>query len=583
MSMSFRLGLLGAVGVLAAGFAQAGWLWWAWPVDAAARGLAANWTPLLVQGSWTLVLAAAIAWQLRRDCRPLQQSLALLREQVQALEQGRFVIAEDPPAAEALPLARSLNAAVRRLQAVIDEAPGQGAQALRRTARRDAQTGLDSRYTFIARLTERLADRSGAQTALLALRRLPAAGAQSAFPVPDARSAFPVPDGQAAPPAQGHALSAAAELLQRFARRIPGAFVGRFGDSELALCLPAHDVVAESAASLLAALGSGTERLPCAVGCVDHLGGASLGGALAQLELATAEAAAAGPGQLVCRTSLREEAGAAGVEDADLRRQIVDALRANALSLAAFPVLDARGALLHLECPMRLRLQVQEPPAPAEAWLAVATRYRLTTQIDLVGVELALAACAQDGRPRCVHVASESLAAAGFVSAVRARLQAAPQAAALLWIEIAEVSLERLPPRLRNAGTVWRRCGARVGIEHAGLALRKLLRLSELEVDYVKVDADFVRGIAGSAEQRERAQGLVAFVHEMGAQVIAEGVDEEADLHALWALGFDGATGAAASRRAAAFEACVPSEASEASEASGSSAPARAELALTMS
>ena len=49
-----------------------------------------------------------------------------------------------------------------------------------------------------------------------------------------------------------------------------------------------------------------------------------------------------------------------------------------------------------------------------------------------------------------------------------------------------------------------------------------------------------------------RALGLVAFVHEMGARVIAEGADDEADLDALWALGFDGATGRAASRQATA-------------------------------
>lgn len=523
MGANDRRGILGAAGVLAAGLAHAGWLWFAWPPAPGAADPASAWVPLLVQGSWTLVLAAAVAWQLRRSGAPLQHSLALLREQVQALEQGRFVIAEDPPAPEALPLARSLNAAVRRLQAAIDEAPGQGVRALRRTARRDAETGLDSRYTFIARLTERLSDRSGAQTALLALRLLPSECGQA-------------PDPQA--------LGSAAEMLQLLARRIPGAFLGRLADAELALCLPAHDVVAESAHSLLAALGAGPARRACAIGCADHLGGASLGGALAQLELATAEAAAGGPGRVVCRAPQRDEA--ACCEDAVLRRRIVEALRVNAMALAAFPVIDPQGKLLHLECPMRLQLAPGHAPAPAQAWLPVAMRYRLTTQIELAGIELALAAIASDGVPRCVHLAAESLCAAGFVSAVRTRLQAAPEAAALLWIEIAEVSLERLSPRLRNAGTVWQRCGARVGIEHAGEGLRSLVRLSELELDYVKVASGFVRGIAANAVQRERAQGLVAFVHEMGALVIAEGVDDPADLGTLWALGFDGATGSAA-------------------------------------
>lgn len=526
MSLSLRLGTLGAVGVLAAGLAHAGWLWLSWAGSDTAGGVGNPWLALLAQGSWTVVLALAVAWQLRRSFRPLQQSLELLRQQADALEQGRFMIVGDPPAPEAAPLARSLNTAVRRLQSAIDEeGSNSGIHALRRTARRDPQTGLDSRYTFLARLTERLGARAGQELALLAVRLLPRPGEAS----PDATT-----------------LAGTADLLRLFAQRIPGAFVGRLSESELVLCLPAHGVVGDSAQSLMAALGSAGERPRCVIACVDQLGGASLGGALAQLERALDQAELGGAGQIESRCAQQEAAGA--LEDAQTRRQIVEATRTGAMQLAEFPVIDAQGQVLHLECPMRLQLTPGEPAAAAEAWLPVATRYRLTTQIDLAGIELALAAAAQDRRSRCVHVAAESLAAAGFLSAVRARLQAAPEAAARLWIEIAEVSLERLPPRLRSAGTVWRRCGARVGIEHAGAALRSLARLPELELDYVKVDAAFVRGLAGDAAQRERALGLVALAHEMGALVIAEGVDERPDLDALWALGFDGATGRAATR-----------------------------------
>ena len=528
MSLGFRLGTLGAVGVMVAGLAHAGWLWLSWAAADGAAGVPAPWLPLAAQTGLTAVLAAAVGWHLQRSVEPLRQSLDLLREQVDALEQGRFVVVEDPPLAEAVPLARSLNAAVRRLQSAIDHAPDAGAGALRRAARHDAATGLDSRFTFVRRLTERLAERPAGETALLTLRLLPQAPGL---------------------PLDAQSLADGAELLRAYPQRVCGAFVGRLADGDLALCLPAHGVVDDCAASLMAAARSAPGRLRCVIGCVDHLGGVSLGSALAQLDLATAQAEQAGVGQVDSRSARHDHLGA---EDGELRRQIVDALRCGRLKLGEFPVIDAEGRLLHLECPMRLRLQPDGVFEPAEAWLAVATRYRLMTQIDLAGLELALAACAADGHPRCVHVAAESLATAGFVSAVRSRLDAAPEAAALLWIEIAEVSFERLPPRLRNAGTVWRRCGARVGIEHAGAALRSLVRLSELDLDYVKVDPSFVHGLAGDPGQRERALGLVAFVHEMGARVIAEGADDEADLEALWALGFDGATGRAASRQATA-------------------------------
>ena len=521
MNLGTRLGALAAVGVTTAGLSHAGWLWLSWSGDGASP-----WVPVAAQVGLTLVLAAAVAWQTIRACQPVQRSLALLRDQVDALEQGRFAVVEDPPLAEAVPLARSLNAAVRRLQSAIEQTPATGAEALRRSAHRDAETGLDSRFTFLRRVTERLAAPAAAETALLTLRLLPQAPGL---------------------PLEPQAVGDAAELLRAYPQRVPGTLVGRLTDSDFGLCLPVHGVVDECAGSLMAAARAAPGRMRCVIGCADHLGGVSLGSALSLVELATAQAEQAGAGHVDSRSAAQPASGSP--DDGDLRRLIVDALRAGRLKLGEFPVLDAAGRLMHLECPMRLQLRADGPFEPAESWLPVATRYRLMTQIDLAGLELALAASAADGRARCVHVAAESLATAGFVSAVRARLEAVPEAAARLWIEIAEVSFERLPPRLRNAGTVWRRCGAHVGIEHAGAALRSLVRLSDLDLDYVKVDAAFVQGLADDAAQRERALGLTAFVHELGARVIAEGADDEADLDALWALGFDGATGRAASRR----------------------------------
>lgn len=531
MSLGLRVGALGVTGVVVAGLAQAGWLA-AW----AAGGGAAAWVPVLVQAGTTLVLAAAVGWQIHRSLLPLQRSLGLLRQQADALEQGRFVVAEEPPLLELQPLGRSLNAVVRRMQSALDTAAPAGMDVLRRTARHDAETGLDSRYTFLRKLTERLADRQHPDTAVLVLRMLPAMA--HASPSADA---------------SGPSLADLVRLLDVYTHKVHGAFAGRLSETDVALCLPAHGEAEACAHSLLGALAAQPRQARAVVATLDHLAGSSLGSALSMLDLSLGRAESQGSGSIESRSA--RDAVLPDSADAPQRKAIVEAVRRGDLKLAEFPVLDARGELLHLECPMRLRLEAQGLYEPAEAWLGTASRYRLMTQIDLAGLEQALAACAADGRSRCVHVAAESLATAGFVSAVRARLEASPVAATRLWIEIAELSFERLPPRLRNAGTVWRRCGARVGIEHAGAALRSLAHLGDLDIDYVKVDPSFVRGAASDDALRERLRGVVALVHEMGARVIAEGADEAADLVALWQLGFDGATGQAVTR---AFEAAAP-------------------------
>lgn len=527
-NLESRVVTLAVTGVVVAGLAHAGWLGLLWAASDGAAATASLW-PLVAQVGLTLTLALAVGWQCRQALRPLQTSLHQLHQQADALEQGRFLILADPPWPQAVPLARSLNAAVRRMQTALDSgSPTPAVEVLRRSARSDSDTGLDSRYTFLRRLTERLADRHAPDTAVMMVRLLPAA--------PSTSPGAPLHDEQT--------LADLAELMRVYPQHVQGSFVGRLADGDFGLCLPAHALLADTAASLMAAAQAAPGRLRCVIGGVDHLGGVSLGSALALLDMATARAESAGVGRIEIHSA--RNGGLPDPGDCASRKAIVDALRSGQVRLGEFPVLDGLGQLLHLECPMRLRLAPGGAYEPAEVWMAVAARYRLLTQIDLAALELALAACAADGQGRCIHVAAESLATAGFVSAVRSRLEAAPEAASRLWIEIAEVSFERLPPRLRNAGTVWRRCGARVGIEHAGAALRSLVRLGELDLDYVKVDPSFVQGLARDAEQRERARGLVAFVHEFGARVIAEGADEAADLAALWALGFDGATGKAA-------------------------------------
>jgi EAL domain-containing protein (putative c-di-GMP-specific phosphodiesterase class I) len=143
-----------------------------------------------------------------------------------------------------------------------------------------------------------------------------------------------------------------------------------------------------------------------------------------------------------------------------------------------------------------------------------------------------------------VHVGCASLGCAGFVGEVARRLDAVPAAGSLLSIEVADgAGFARLLPRLREAVAAWRRHGVRVGVEHAGASMPGLARLAGLGLDHVKVEARFVRGAATEADVRDFAAALVVLVHGMGLQAIAEGVDDAADLAALWELGFDAATG----------------------------------------
>jgi EAL domain-containing protein (putative c-di-GMP-specific phosphodiesterase class I) len=318
-------------------------------------------------------------------------------------------------------------------------------------------------------------------------------------------------------------------------------------------------VAAETAESLFAAVTAapalrvgGAEVV---VGGVDGLCGLAVGAALAAADAALAGAEAGG-GLAVENhgESLADPAGARA-----WREQLAAALGEGRTRIAEFAVLDRAGCLIHLECPLRVQLRPGGDYEVAARWLALAGRSRLLPQVDLAALDLALRAIAADGRPRAVHVAWPSLAAAGFVADVCSRLAAAPLAARRLSIEWADdARLADRPARgqvqgqaLGDIAARWRGMGVRVGVEHAGADPQQLARLVELGIDYVKVDARHLRGAATDGAVRAYAHSLVALIHGLGLSALAEGINDADDLAALWALGFDGATGPAVAAAAA--------------------------------
>jgi EAL domain-containing protein (putative c-di-GMP-specific phosphodiesterase class I) len=306
-------------------------------------------------------------------------------------------------------------------------------------------------------------------------------------------------------------------------------------------------IALETAESLRSALeATPAARLAGAeflIGGCDGLRGISAGAALAAADAALAGAE---QGDGIAVVDLPD--AATGGSRA-WREQIADALEQGRVQIAAYPVIDPRGALIHLECPLRVQLEPGGEFQVARRWLALAARSRLLPAVDLTALDLALRAIAADGRPRCIHVTPASLASAEFAAAMQARLQARPEAAARLSIEWTEATHARNPAAdqqaLRAAAAGWRQLGVTIGVEHAGASPKSLHVLKDLGVHYVKVDAQHLRGLAGDEAVRGYAQSLLALIHGLGLKAIAEGIDEPRDLAAVWAIGYDGATGAA--------------------------------------
>jgi diguanylate cyclase (GGDEF)-like protein len=432
-------------------------------------------------------------------------------------------------------LTRSMNSLVQRLQSLFD---GQAVQLdeLRRAAHVDAVTGLANRRHFVGQLNAALQSESRRGAGLLIVRLLEL----------DAMNRRLGHDGT------NRLLAAVAEVLQSYPAHVGGALAGRLNGSDMALFLPATGLAGETARSLChalrAALATVDQGAELVVGGIDALQASDSAAALAAADQALAQAES--QGAFAVQVDASDRGGPAPLGERVWHTRIADALQAGRSRLAEYPMLDANGVLLHLECPLRLQLERDGPLEPAARWLPMAVRGRLSAQVDLRALTLALAAIEADGVPRCVNMSAASLSSAGFVEAVARRLEAAPTPASRLWVDLAEVAARGNTARIQRASARWRRLGVKLGLEHAGGALRELAHLQEQGRDSVEIVAADVQGVAREAAVRDFARGLVNLLRGMQLLVLAEGVDDADDLVALWELGFDGATGPALQRAA---------------------------------
>lgn len=493
-----------------------------WAVDAlwrAGRGATAL---LALVG---LVGALFAVWGMRSIRRPLDAAVA----QAHAAQEGRFVTVDEPDVAELRPLARSMNTMVGRLRAMFD-AQAQQVEALRQQAQLDALTGLRNRRQFLLEAQPML-DAAGPEgTGLLLLRVLDLEGLNRRL---------------------GHAATDA--LLQTVARTLVGqtglqgsALLGRLNGSDLALCASAPGSIAATAEALLAALRKALPRVDAQVGVVAGAvwapPGTSLHHALAQADQALARAEGQGP-----FTSVTERSAdvAQVMGEAEWQKALADALDEGRVSLAQYPVCDAQGGLLQLDCPLRVQLKGNGQPEPASRWLALAARSRLTSALDARALQLVLAEIERDGRERCINIAAATLLSSDAVVSMGAQLAAAAPAAARLWVDLPETLAIEHPALVQDLTRRWRPLGVRVGLEHAGAGLTSIVRLYELGLHYVRIDGRFLAGMARDEALRRHTEQLVLLLRGIGLQVFAESVHDPADLKLLWAIGFHGATGPA--------------------------------------
>jgi diguanylate cyclase (GGDEF)-like protein len=112
-----------------------------------------------------------------------------------------------------------------------------------------------------------------------------------------------------------------------------------------------------------------------------------------------------------------------------------------------------------------------------------------------------------------------------------------------LMVEITENGLMADPARALQTVIGLRALGLRIAIDDFGTGYSSLAYLKRLPVDELKIDRSFVRDLSADADDRAIVHSIVGLGHDLGLNVIAEGIEDAETLTLLRELGCDVAQG----------------------------------------
>lgn len=110
-------------------------------------------------------------------------------------------------------------------------------------------------------------------------------------------------------------------------------------------------------------------------------------------------------------------------------------------------------------------------------------------------------------------------------------------------IEITETLLLDMGEQVTRHLTDLRDAGVDVSLDDFGTGYSSLSYLQRLDIDFIKIDQSFVRNLKPGSTALSLCKAIVMMAHELGMQVVAEGVETETQRDLLLTAGCDFAQG----------------------------------------
>ncbi len=174
-----------------------------------------------------------------------------------------------------------------------------------------------------------------------------------------------------------------------------------------------------------------------------------------------------------------------------------------------------------------------EPPRPPAAWFADASAHGLGVELDLLAIRLALGELSKV--PAGARMSLNASPATLCTPQLLEILASVP--GNRLAVEITEHAPVEDYAALRDALALLRSRGVQLMVDDAGAGFSSFRHILDLRPDVIKLDLSLTRDIDTDPLRRALAASLLAFADEIGATIVAEGIETVDELVALQALG----------------------------------------------
>jgi EAL domain-containing protein (putative c-di-GMP-specific phosphodiesterase class I) len=229
----------------------------------------------------------------------------------------------------------------------------------------------------------------------------------------------------------------------------------------------------------------------------------------------------------------------------DLTQELRKAVERNELVLYFQPKVDARSReIVGAEALVRWL-------SPTRGLVSPGVFVHLLDEMGLgvwLGEWVLDRACAQmrqwqdSGRlsiPVSVNMSPAQFERTSVLEVVRASLERYRIDASRLEIEILEATAVNDSDKARQTLVALRTEGIRVALDDFGTGYSSLVYLTRIPADVLKLDQAFIRSLPSDTRQQEIVRHIIALAKTLSYTVVGEGVEEEAQLSVLVAMGCD--------------------------------------------